>query len=139
MKKPLPHLIVRACVVFTSMIVASLLIVYVAIGPNEGLNRITSLLFISILLVVQQWLWFTVIMTERLALRMIGSVATLVPPLFLCGWFGGWLPQAFGAVVPFGIVFVLVLAIVYVIYALRYRRKALEREQILKDYRRKQK
>lgn len=141
MKKTLSHIVVRACVVFTTMMTISLIIGYIAIGSNAGLNIALSLLIASVGTAVLQGLWFsgTFIKTMRYAFRMLGFVITFFPVLFACGWLGGWFPQRPESAGLFAIIFIILLVVISIGYGMYFKKTAGSYDQALKTYREKQK
>lgn len=141
MKNTFKNMTIVASVMFTVWMITLLIVAYIFIGPNDGLNIAASLLIASILVAALQAFWFygPFIKAMRYAFRMLGFAAMLLPILFACGWFGGWFPRQIEIIWSFLIVFVVLFALISIGYGIYFKRTAGSYEKALRNYREKQK
>lgn len=139
MKRMFKNIAIGTCAGFTIMTVCYLAAWFIFEGPNEYLTTFVSILGASVSCACLQAFWFYSPFVKKLsyALRGLGFSLMLFPVLLGCAWFGAWFPLTVGSVISFSIIFLVILAIMFVIYSIYFRKIAGSYEEALKAYREK--
>ena len=134
------HGFMVGCVIAVIMLAFSMAAEAASGDWDEGLTFCLSYLVAGVAGGILQQMWFSPHVIERLSYlpRIIGFAVTYYIVLAACALAGGWMPADSMAFVEFTITFALITAAITASFTIRMRREGGTYDELLAEYRRRQ-
>lgn len=124
--------------VASAMLACYVVVIAAGDGMTEGMALCLSFVAAGLAGGILQQLWFNfepAILRLRVPVRYAGFALTYYACLLACAWLGRWFPVDAGHLTGFSLIFLVLFAVISVAFALQDRRRALEYDRKLREYR----